>query len=133
MTITGSQVNGNTAPTDSSGDLGDGGGIANINFDLVLGVPNPPPSGVLTIIGSQVNGNSASGLGGGIADVGINTDGTPTAPAGTLTLKFVLVTGNTAGVDGGGLYTSPGSPVSLKWAAPLIRRGCQAASGIGSS
>jgi hypothetical protein len=114
MTITGSQVNGNTAPTDSSGDLGDGGGIANINFDLVLGVPNPPPSGVLTIIGSQVNGNSASGLGGGIADVGINTDGTPTAPAGTLTLKFVLVTGNTAGVDGGGLYTSPGSPVSFK-------------------
>ena len=39
---------------------------------------------------------------------------TALAPAGTLTLKLALVTGNTAGVDGGGLYTSPGSPVSLK-------------------
>ena len=36
-----------------------------------------------------------------------------------------------------GLAVAPGQPVvsyvgySLKWAAPLIRRGCQAASGIG--
>ena len=114
MTITGSAVNGNSAPTDASGDPGNGGGIANINFDLVLGVPNPPPSGVLTITASQVNGNTASGLGGGIADVGINTDGTPTAPAGTLVVKLSVVTRNTAGQDGGGLYTSAGSPVTLK-------------------
>jgi predicted outer membrane repeat protein len=134
MTITGSQVNGNSAPTDSSGDLGDGGGIANVNLDLVLeseGVPSPPPSGVLTIIASQVNGNSASGLGGGIADVGINAEGAPTAPAGALTLKLVLVTGNTAGVDGGGLYTSPGSPVSLK-ASLIIKNTPDNCSPLGS-
>jgi hypothetical protein len=134
MAITGSQVNGNTAPTDSSGDLGDGGGIANINLDLVLeseGVPSPPPSGVLTITASQVNGNSASQFGGGIADVGINTDGTPTAPAGALTLKLALVTGNTAGVDGGGLYTSPGSPVSLK-ASLIIKNTPDNCSPLGS-
>jgi hypothetical protein len=113
-TIRLSRINANTAPTDSSGNPGNGGGIANVNFGLVLGVPNPPPSGVLTIDLSEVNNNSASGVGGGIADVGINTDGSPTAAAGALALNGALVRGNHAGVDGGGLFTTPGSPVSVK-------------------
>ena len=40
MTITGSRVTGNTAPADSAGDQGMGGGIANIN----LGPVTPAPS-----------------------------------------------------------------------------------------
>jgi hypothetical protein len=45
MTITGSRVTGNTAPTDSTGNAGIGGGIANVNF----GIPPSGGSGVLTI------------------------------------------------------------------------------------
>lgn len=80
MTITGSLITGNTAPTDSAGNAGVGGGIANANF----GAPPTGGSGVLTITGSKVTGNFASGSGGGI----INQDG-------TVTLKGTQVVGNT--------------------------------------
>ncbi len=112
MTLTNSQVNTNTANNDGNGDQGDGGGIANLNLDLVtMGITSP--SGVLTIQGSsQVQNNQASGVGGGIASVGIATDGSPTAPAGHLTLKGVLITGNSAGVTGGGIFTVAGSPIT---------------------
>jgi hypothetical protein len=80
MTIAGSQITGNTAPTDSSGTPGAGGGIANANF----GFPPTGGSGVLTIKGSKITGNSASGAGGGI----INQDG-------TVTLTGTQVAGNT--------------------------------------
>ncbi len=106
------QVSNNSTPTDTSGDQGDGGGIGNLNLSEV-GAANP--SGVLTLNLTTVSGNSASGLGGGIADVGVDTQGGLTAPAGPLSLKLSAVTGNTAGVDGGGIYTASGagSPVSL--------------------
>jgi hypothetical protein len=80
MTIAGSQITGNTAPTDSAGTPGVGGGIANANF----GFPPTGGSGVLTIKGSKITGNSASGTGGGI----INQDG-------TVTLTGSQVVGNT--------------------------------------
>jgi hypothetical protein len=63
MTIKGSAVTSNTALTDSSGDQGGGGGIANLNITPLTGAPD---SGVLTLTGSRVSGNSAAGLGGGI-------------------------------------------------------------------
>ncbi|MGA8726660.1 MAG: hypothetical protein WB565_16625 [Acidimicrobiales bacterium] len=112
MTLSFVQVSKNSAATDANGDQGDGGGIANINL---AGVGATSPSGVLTLNLSTVNGNNASGVGGGIADVGVDAEGGLTAPAGPLTLKLSVVTGNTAGVDGGGIYTVPGagSPVSL--------------------
>jgi hypothetical protein len=79
MTITGSRITGNTAPTDSAGNAGTGGGIANANF----GIPPSGGSGVLTIKGSRVTGNFASGGGGGIVNQG-----------GTVTLKGTRVAGN---------------------------------------
>jgi hypothetical protein len=79
MTITGSRITGNTAPTDSAGTPGAGGGIANANF----GFPPTGGSGVLTIKGRKTNGNVASGSGGGI----VNQDG-------TVTLTGTLVAGN---------------------------------------
>jgi hypothetical protein len=112
-TLNGSRVDFNTALTDPLGTTGNGGGIANVNTALLEGVPHPPPSGVLTLNNTQVEWNSASALGGGIADVGINTDGTPTAPAGPLTLTGSVVTRNTAGLEGGGIVAVPGSPVWL--------------------
>ena len=71
MTITGSAVNNNTALTDGSGDQGGGGGIANLNITPLTGAPD---SGVLTVTGSQVSANSATGLGGGILEDGVNPD-----------------------------------------------------------
>ena len=115
-TLNASQVDDNTAPTDSSGDLGLGGGIANLNFDVELeaeGATNPPPSGVLTLNATVVTRNTASGFGGGIADVGIDANFMPTLPAGSLALNLSAVTANSAG-SGGGIFSSPGSPVSLK-------------------
>jgi hypothetical protein len=79
MTITGSQITGNTAPTDSAGTAGMGAGIANANF----GIPPTGGSGVLTITGSKITGNVASGSAGGI----LNLDG-------TVTLTGTLVAGN---------------------------------------
>ena len=116
-TLNASQVDDNTAPTDASGDLGLGGGIANLNFDAELeaeGVTNPPPSGVLTLNGTLVTHNTASGSGGGIADVGVDANFMPTLPAGALALNLSAVTANNAGSDGGGIFSTPGSPVSLK-------------------
>ncbi len=94
-----------------------GGGIANLNFDAELeaeGVTNPPPSGVLTLNGTLVTHNTASGSGGGIADVGVDANFMPTLPAGALALNLSAVTANNAGSDGGGIFSTPGSPVSLK-------------------
>jgi hypothetical protein len=79
MTIFGSRITANTAPTDSSGTPGVGGGIANANF----GFPPSGGSGVLTIKGSKITGNFASGSGGGI----VNKDG-------TVTLTGTRVAGN---------------------------------------
>jgi hypothetical protein len=79
MTIAGSRITGNTAPTDSAGTAGVGGGIANAD----LGFPPTGGSGVLTIKGSKITGNFASGSGGGI----VNQDG-------TVTLTGTLVAGN---------------------------------------
>jgi len=109
MTIKASTVNGNTAPTDSSGDQGGGGGIANLNITPLTGVAD---SGVLTIILSQVTGNTATGLGGGILEDGVNPNDTLGPPGGPLTLKFSQVTRNSA-AQGGGIYASTGSPVTL--------------------
>src|SRR5262245_8521562 len=80
MTIAGSRITGNMAPTDSTGTPGVGGGIANANF----GFPPTGGSGVLTIKGSKITGNSASGAGGGI----VNQDG-------TVSLTGTRVAGNT--------------------------------------
>ena len=110
MTISASQVNANSAPSDGVGDLGFGGGIANLDFATVIGPPPPAPSGVLTINLSQVSNNSASGVGGGI----LETDGTGTLPGNTLALNASLVTGNSAPGGGGGIYAIAGSPVTLK-------------------
>jgi hypothetical protein len=109
MTINASAVNDNTTPTDSSGDLGGGGGIANLNITPLTGVAD---SGVLTITLSQVNGNTATGHGGGILEDGVNPNDTLGPPGGPLTLKLSQVTGNSAGF-GGGIYASTGSPVTL--------------------
>ena len=76
MTISGAKITGNTAPTDSSGNAGIGGGIANANGGI-------PGSGVLAINGSKITGNSASAGGGGIVNLG-----------GTVTLTGTKVTGN---------------------------------------
>ena len=110
MTINASSVNDNTTPTDSSGDQGGGGGIANLNITPLTGAAN---SGVLTITLSQVRNNSATGLGGGILEDGVNPNDTLGPPGGPLTLKLSTVTGNTA-AEGGGIYASIGSPVALK-------------------
>jgi hypothetical protein len=109
MTITGSKVNGNTAPADSAGDQGIGGGIANINLGPVA--PGAVNGGILAITTSQIRGNTASGQGGGIFEATITPAGP--APGGPLTLTLSQVTGNTAG-QGGGIFAIPGSPVTLK-------------------
>jgi hypothetical protein len=109
MTINASTVNNNTTPTDSSGDLGGGGGIANLNITPLTGVAD---SGVLTINFSQVNGNTGTGHGGGILEDGVNPNDTLGPPGGPLTLKLSQVTGNSA-AQGGGVYASTGSPVTL--------------------
>lgn len=113
MTLTLVQVSDNSTPTDAGGDQGDGGGIANVNF-AEIGATNP--SGVLTMNFTTVSGDTTSGLGGGIADVGVDTEGGFSAPAGPLSLTLSAVVGNSAGVDGGGIFTvaGAGSPVSLK-------------------
>ncbi len=110
MTISASQVNANTAPSDGVGDLGSGGGIANLDFADIVSPPAPAPSGVMTINLSQVSNNSASGVGGGI----VESDATETAPGNTLALNGSLVTGNSAPGGGGGIYAIAGSPVTLK-------------------
>ena len=109
MNINASTVLDNTTPTDSSGDLGGGGGIANLNITALTGVAD---SGVLTITFSQVNGNTGTGHGGGILEDGVTADDMLGLPGGPLTLKFSQVIGNSAGV-GGGIFASAGSPVTL--------------------
>jgi hypothetical protein len=89
MTISGSQITGNTAPTDDAGNAGNIGGIANVNF----GIPPSGGSGVLTMNGSTVSGNSASGFGGGLGN----------APDSTATITGSSVSGNSAGEFGGGV------------------------------
>jgi hypothetical protein len=115
MTINASEVNNNATPTDSSGDQGGGGGIANLNITLLTGVAD---SGVLTVTLSQVRGNTATGIGGGILEDGVNPDDSLGAPGGPLTLKLSQVTGNTA-AEGGGIFASSGSPVTLKITAVI--------------
>ena len=68
MTITLSQITGNTAPSDGASDQGLGGGIANINLGPVTGTFN---GGILTITASQIRNNTASGQGGGIFEATI--------------------------------------------------------------
>jgi hypothetical protein len=109
MTIYASAVDDNTAPADSAGDQGGGAGIANLNITPLTGVPS---SGVLTLSLSQVTGNSASGLGGGILEDGVNPDDSLGPPGGPLTLRQTQVTGNSA-AEGGGIFASAGSPVTL--------------------
>jgi hypothetical protein len=115
MAINASEVNNNATPTDSSGDQGGGGGIANLNITPLTGVAD---SGVLTVTLSQVRGNSATGIGGGILEDGVNPDDSLGAPGGPLTLKLSQVTGNTA-AQGGGIFASSGSPVTLKITAVI--------------
>jgi hypothetical protein len=110
MTINASQVNGNTASTGGSGDQGGGSGIANLNITPLTGAAD---SGVLTVNLSQIRNNSATGLGGGILENGVNSDDSLGAPGGPLALKLSQVTGNRA-AEGGGIYASTGSPVALK-------------------
>src|SRR6266702_4063978 len=109
MTIHASIVANNTTPSDSSGDQGGGGGIANLNITPLTGTPD---SGVLTVTLSQIRGNSASGPGGGILEDGVNPDDTLGQPGGPLTLQQTRVTGNSA-AQGGGIFASTGSPVTL--------------------
>ena len=110
MTIHASVVASNTTPTDVPGDQGNGGGIANLNITSITGVPN---SGVLTVSLTQISGNSASGLGGGILEDGVNANDALGQPGGPLTLQQTRVTGNAAS-EGGGIFASTGSPVTLK-------------------
>jgi hypothetical protein len=109
MTIKGSTVTSNTALTDSSGDQGGGGGIANLNITPLTGAPD---SGVLTLTGSQVSANSATGLGGGILEDGVDMHDNLGQPGAPLALQLSQVTGNSAG-QGGGIFASTGSPVTL--------------------
>jgi hypothetical protein len=106
MSISLSQVLDNTAPNDVSGNAGVGGGIANVD----LGVPN---SGILSLSLTQMSGNSASGLGGAIFEAGINMMTGATSAGNTLNVILTQVTGNSAGM-GGGIYSIPGSPVTLR-------------------
>ena len=94
MTITGSQITGNTAPDDRAGNAGIVGGIVNVNF----GIPPSGGSGVLTMTGSTVSGNSASGFGGGLGN----------APDSTATITGSSVSGNSAGAFGGGVVNFGG-------------------------
>ena len=112
MTISGSHVDHNTVPTDSAGHPGNGGGIANLNFAVL--VPGAASGGFLTIAFSQVSHNTASGKGGGILEATVDAHGGFTLPGNQLTLKFSLVKGNRA-VQGGGIYAVKGSPVTLKF------------------
>ncbi|HUC35853.1 MAG TPA: DUF4214 domain-containing protein [Acidimicrobiales bacterium] len=109
MTISSTTVNGNTAATDSMGNLGYGGGIANLNFSPFTMAPS---SGVLTISQSQIEDNSATGLGGGILDGGLNSSGVPAVPAGALSISSSSVIANLSGSQGG-LYANVGSVVSI--------------------
>lgn len=108
MTMSFTSVTGNTAPADSAGDQGIGGGIANINLGQVA--PGAVNGGILTVVSSKINRNSASGQGGGIFEATITTSGV--AAGGPLTLTFSQVTRNQA-AQGGGIFAVPGSPVSL--------------------
>ncbi len=58
-----------------------------------------------------MTGNSATGLGGGILEDGVNPDDTLGPPGGPLTLQQTQVTGNSA-AQGGGIFASTGSPVT---------------------
>jgi len=109
MTLTGSRVTGNSAPADSAGDQGMGGGIANINLGPVA--PGAVNGGILAITFSQISGNTASGQGGGIIEATITSSGP--AAGGPLTIKFSQITRNKAAA-GGGIFAVPGSPVTLK-------------------
>jgi len=82
-TITGSQVSSNTALDDNVGDLGFGGGIANLNFGVT-------GTGVLSITRSQVTKNQA-GAGGGIATTDAGGD-TSVAVVGSV-ISFNKVSG----------------------------------------
>jgi hypothetical protein len=112
MTISGSRVDYNTVPTDSAGHPGNGAGIANLNFAVL--VPGAASGGFLTIAFSQVSHNTASGKGGGILEATVDAHGGFTLPGNQLTLKFSLVKGNRA-AQGGGIYAVKGSPVTLKF------------------
>ncbi len=103
-------MTGNTAPADSAGHQGMGGGIANINLGPVA--PGAVNGGILTITFSQINRNTASGQGGGIVEATITSSGP--AAGGPLTIKFSQVTRNKA-AQGGGIFAVPGSPVTLKF------------------
>ena len=98
-TLNASQVDDNTAPTDASGGLGSAASPTSTSVlsSMLEGVTNPPPSGVLTLNATVVTKNTASGFGGGIADVGIDANFMPTLPAGSLALNLSAVTANSAG------------------------------------
>ena len=101
MTLTHSQVNGNTAA--GSGLVASGGGIISAQ-----GPPGSAPT-TLTLINSRVNFNRAGGDGGGIA----NGVPLPNAPmpliGGALKLVNSQVIGNTAGIGGGGIFNNLGT------------------------
>src|SRR5262249_61743216 len=106
-TIAGSRVTGNTAPNDSEGNPGAGGGIGNL--------PSPgnvPGTGVLTVRNSVLSGNSAAGLGGAVAN----------APHARATVIGSTVSGNSAATGGGlasqGRLVMKGSLVTPNTAAP---------------
>jgi hypothetical protein len=108
MTIDHSQVNGNSASKDGLGNDGLGGGIANFDISAVnIGAPRAS----LTLTHSDVNNNSASGLGGGILEVGVDQNFN-VGFGGPLVLDHSTVTGNSAS-SGGGIFAFLGSPVTL--------------------
>ncbi|WP_037603709.1 hypothetical protein [Streptacidiphilus rugosus] len=107
MTINHSRVVGNSAPDDTKGNKGAGGGILNINFSAP-GSPIPD-SGVLIIDDSRISRNSTSAKGGGILN------NIPSQLPASLTINRSHVTENTAH-SGGGIFNA-GGPVSLRFTA----------------
>ncbi len=103
VTLQHSNVNGNSVTSDTAGDLGFGGGIANVSL-TDTGASN---SGVLNIEDqTSVNGNSSTGTGGGIANLVIPIPSPPfpvsTSSPGTVSLESnSQVNGNTSGQGGG--------------------------------
>jgi hypothetical protein len=109
MTIDHSQVNGNAASRDGLGNDGLGGGIANLDVSAAFA---GAPRAALTLTHTDVNDNSASGLGGGILEVGFDPNFNFGFAGGPLVLDHSTVTGNSAS-SGGGIFAFPGSPVTL--------------------
>ena len=107
MTIQSSQINGNSAPVDGSGNPGFGGGIASLDLGPAVGAPN---GGVLNISSTQIEGNSAA-VGPAIVEQGINAGG-DFLPGGPLSITDGQISGNT-GAATGAIVANVGSEMSF--------------------